>query len=112
MREMKFRAWDSKQNKMINIDSRITALAALNQQEDWYPMQFTGVKDKNGVEIFEGDVLRCVKVYRGKINGCKYKTVKWVHTTVTNGWNICSNTKFEVIGNIYENPKLLTKPAA
>lgn len=63
--------------------------------------QFTGLKDKRGKEIYEGDILR----------GGAYLSyeVKWDYEE--NGWNInpygINSGEFEVIGNIYENPELL-----
>lgn len=81
--------------------------------------QYTGLTDKNGKKIFEGDILkppcwywhiyRCVCIYReehqtGSIQGfgLYHKINDWVELVDTDEWD-----EFEVIGNIYDNPELL-----
>jgi len=77
-------------------------------------MQYTGLKDKNGKEIYEGDILHqdafwdIYIVWDDKHSRFAYLCTDWV---VTQGdpISILSDqlSKFEVIGNIYENPELL-----
>ena len=79
--------------------------------------QYTGLKDKNGVEIYEGDVIdthvrsgRYMKVYYNE-DSASFLTaglgdIAWVKTGGL-GKDMCSY--IEVIGNIYENPDLLTQ---
>jgi len=68
-------------------------------------MQFTGLTDKNGKEIYEGDIVRRWRSPVPKV--VEWKTDRWVYT----GFNVSSNSKYgntlEVIGNIYQNPELL-----
>lgn len=119
MREIKFRAWAKKQKRMVaKLNPQGLNLAGDNIAEyapECIWMQYTNLKDKNGKEIYEGDVLRI------KENGTKE-----IHDNVVVSWrqayvpSFSFNNKkgaywigdgdiIEVIGNIYENPELLTK---
>ncbi len=66
----------------------------------WIMRRNTGLKDKNGLEIYEGDILE-----QNNGNEIFKFAVEWRDNQFTVGYNI--GTK-EVIGNIYENPELLT----
>ena len=114
MREIKFRAWDGKRmhavcrlglngfstdlwsSSPVACDVRFTATLKI--------MQYTGWKDKNGKEIYEGDIVRdsnrvCLGVeWVGHAFWLKYPDgeLRWPYSPYS-----------EVIGNIYENPELL-----
>ena len=114
-REIKFRAWDKKEKKMIFDgleDETIFSFPYRDLSNNLILMQFTGLLDKNGKEIYEGDIVNYDnKSFHNGLNGL----VEWVgsgfyiakHIPI---FKIVEKFKdFEVIGNIYENPELLKK---
>ena len=120
MREIKFRAWNKKNKEMIVIFDTTTRtewyLPRVN--DDWEVMQFTGLRDKNGMEIYEGDI---VEVCRWLVS--RFISVKVPIYFINMCWS-CGKGKslfnystiegvsIEVIGNIYENSELLKEVSA
>jgi hypothetical protein len=112
-REIKFRAfWKTTKNMQYDIQSTYDwEMVPTNPSEDelCVLMQYTGLKDKNGKEIYEGDVCK-VGVYKATILFEKGCFVANPNELGLPNMPISSFTnEFEIIGNIYENPELLNQ---
>ena len=115
MREIKFRIWYPKSKKMV-LWSEVIGLhiSTIFQKDSEFQklMQYTGLKDKNGAEIYEGDIVAYKTFFYGKERDHK-KVVKWEkwvsddfeQPDCVGYFNLSS--EMEVIGNVYENPELL-----
>lgn len=119
MRTIKFRAWDTNRKEMKDVifinwyDGYLwvdeTPMTGHKLPIEGTPlMQFTGLLDKNGKEIFEGDVI-----YSDQWTPTTYQVAFDQNTFYIAGADLheCADIKyaekFELIGNIYENPDLL-----
>ena len=135
MREIKFRAWWKKANRMLDVvkiwwwKGKPTHISLqlkghqtengeneriLEREKNWFElMQYTGLKDKKGVEIYEGDIITATLsshnlptmgeiVYYQEFGAFANKN-KGGRTLLH---SMCLNS-FEVIGNVWKNPELL-----
>jgi YopX protein len=132
MREIKFRAWDKETKMMCRVLSflfpqRERATATLMPYEGPYItcyldeielIQPTGLHDKYGKEIWEGDILKCYdglsrSYYNSEVKWQvreithEAKIIPWIVGLMVSGFIIGSVSEVEVIGNIYENPELM-----
>jgi uncharacterized phage protein (TIGR01671 family) len=129
MREIKFRAWDIIQQKMFYDvqdtydENNADHFGGLLNNKIYHVMQYTGLNDCNGKEIYDGDILigqicfpkdsekrvietfcvrwskyRCAFIFSDKIDG-KQTIGKWCQF-----FELCDR---KIIGNIYENPELM-----
>ena len=129
MRDIKFRVWDNERNAMLNSKSvdidffegkiEITSDTIrydevyTDEIKDFELMQYTGVKDKNGREIYEGDIITITLDTGNVITGSVgMNNGQWSIKYYDRYYSLVSiwyEMQPEVIGNIYENSELLER---
>lgn len=137
MKEIKFRFWNKEKEIMCfdneddsssywdGVDCSVVKLINNELNSEWTRkeydiMQYSGIKDKNEKEIYEGDIIE-IKVYDSFSNQCistkkcvmEFKNgifgVMFTKAQELTAFVHFTNTTFEVIGNIYENKELLSE---
>ena len=118
MKEIKFRVWDNDLEIMSYSDTDIfitfsddgiyVGYEIDDEIDDYELMQYVGIKDKNGKEIYEGDIVKFseYKVINDIVLPEKIATINDIRTSCD---TLMPSQYMEVIGNIYENPELLKK---
>lgn len=121
MRDIKFRAWHKDNNSMVYFDNKkaskdmyiaMNLCALMNGDFGDMLMQYTGLKDKNGVEIYEGDIIHNSNF----TDDCNHMVDmiedigQWFMIDTKGGYAepLCDwSDSSVVIGNIHQNPELL-----
>jgi uncharacterized phage protein (TIGR01671 family) len=131
VREIKFRAWNTAAKAMLHFENPKGIADGGDRYGMFLPaieskmyiggnyeiMQYTGLKDKNGKEIYEGDIVKISGPYFRKsiqeimligydTSRAWFGVVDVLHTVSLSAFD--NEKDIEVIGNIYENPDLIT----
>lgn len=116
MREIKFRAWDKLNKEMFNVEfidfqkkQVYRDVVSYRKFNDVELMQYTGLKDEYGDEIYEGDIVT--------LHNSRYKVIfnseearfvlRYDEFEMEIPFTNNNNERMEIIGNIYENPELM-----
>ena len=137
MRENKFRAWDKTNKRMIYLHqkdifdfrknggflvafveddykygkytrSKLEAYDFVENTGNFIIMQYTGLKDKNGIEIYEGDIIKSQFLRKNGVIEYVDDKVCFMVKISMNEWHFISDLyDLKIIGNVYKNPELL-----
>lgn len=111
MENIKFRVWDnvdymSKPFTLLDVQRRLTQFT-----HDCHVMQYTGLQDKKGNDIYEDDICTVAGIGLAIVetcpyNGTQFKTLDGYDVPVIDC--VAEDDDFEIVGNIHQNPELLS----
>lgn len=118
MREIKFRTWEPDKKRMTYLENEYVSEALhYNERGTHILQQYTGVKDPNDKEIYEGDIVSLYGREIARIQWARaYSGFQWCTVDKNGeptdyygglGTGMGDISVWEVIGNIYENPELI-----
>ncbi len=122
MREIKCKAWNITRKQMSAAFTLPDLLScSVDKLHEWSIsdviewIQYTGLKDRNGKEIYESDIVKCVNGDTGEViweeHDCCFNITDYYNSS--NDYPTMAfieGEPFEILGNIYENPELLSQP--